>query len=901
MRRIYLSLLLASTLLAGPAFPAFAITAPEPAPAIMQVRTRIIDCIQDVGGNSRKGIVTFILTKPTTTPGGIAPAAATVSARLNAQGYFDVSIVPSAGLSPQQYYQVWFSPSGTTSRGLLGVYNIPAPTSTVTLAPYEVTDTAPAARYSFASEAAVTGLIENVSGATLEGITAENINSALGYPPDDASRKGRANGHADLDRAGKEPLAQLPPTAARIRSVEVDDAAPADGRALVFDQAAGKFRPGAVAEGEGGGGPGGLASGLVSYWKMEETSGNRADAAGANTLVPNVALTAQPGKVGLAPDFYDAAARLLSVADNPSLNFSGKSLTISAWAWQQLATASTQPAVVSKLSDDNAPASNDFVLYWDKNVGRFAFRVSNGTGLTTVTAAAPTPGLNTWYHLLAWHDKQANTVNLQVNGGEVYSAAHTGGVNHTGAPLRVAAWNGQRYWTGAVDEVGIWERALTAAEREKLYNAGAGLTHPFEDTASIVERTYTYNIKTDFKASGSAQTTTCSVSSGSKTLSCTDAKDFKVGQGVLVPGAGALSPTNDLVTTITAVDGLNFTLAAPAANTASGVTVQHDETAAVQASLNACYASGGCDVYWPRGVYNVEGPVQGGTNSILYFPLMAYGSPASTYSVRWRGETVPRLQDHNGLSPAWTTLISKRRAGSGPYPALLAALAYDASVSLNNFNFVNPVMENFYVRTKPNPSLTMFQFQRAANVTVRNVMMDTGNAATFNEVAEPTNNQAVAVYLPAQNNRSRIRVEDTSVSGFYTGFRFSEATTFGGQVVAAYGKDCFVREQGYPFTEGVVWAAECRRGLVNLSTSLFTNFTIHNEAYNPGGPEWFAASATDYFSDAGGSANGRVLYSYWIAGPGSYGTPGVSGWNNTTLCNFGTGQCKRGAGAPFSF
>ena len=32
---------------------------------------------------------------------------------------------------------------------------------------------------------------------------------------------------------------------------------------------------------------------------------------------------------------------------------------------------------------------------------------------------------------------------------------------------------------GLIDEVGLWRRVLTPAERTTLYNCGAGLTYPF--------------------------------------------------------------------------------------------------------------------------------------------------------------------------------------------------------------------------------------------------------------------------------------------------------------------------------------------------------------------------------------------------------------------------------------
>lgn len=58
------------------------------------------------------------------------------------------------------------------------------------------------------------GNVENKSSATIRGeITSNNVTTALGYTPEDASKKGAANGYAGLDANAKVPLAQLPDAA----------------------------------------------------------------------------------------------------------------------------------------------------------------------------------------------------------------------------------------------------------------------------------------------------------------------------------------------------------------------------------------------------------------------------------------------------------------------------------------------------------------------------------------------------------------------------------------------------------------------------------------------------------------------------------------------------------------
>ncbi|MGI8654211.1 MAG: GDSL-type esterase/lipase family protein [Pyrinomonadaceae bacterium] len=166
MRRQTLSFILTFALLVT----SFAELSPARAVYAQQARTHVVDTLVDASGNPRVGKVTFILTRAASSPGGIIPVGASVTAVLNAQGRFDVYLYPSTSLSPAAYYQAYFTDTTAGNQTLLGVYNIPAATTVVTLAPNRVTDTALAAQYTFASQTSVTSLSQSVSGATLASL-----------------------------------------------------------------------------------------------------------------------------------------------------------------------------------------------------------------------------------------------------------------------------------------------------------------------------------------------------------------------------------------------------------------------------------------------------------------------------------------------------------------------------------------------------------------------------------------------------------------------------------------------------------------------------------------------------------------------------------------------------------
>jgi hypothetical protein len=72
---------------------------------------------------------------------------------------------------------------------------------------------------------------------------------------------------------------------------------------------------------------------------------------------------------------------------------------------------------------------------------------------------------------------RANTINIQVNNGAIDSVPWSGGGQDSAAEFalgRRAGTESELYWSGRIDEVGIWKRLLTAEERAALYNGGQG-------------------------------------------------------------------------------------------------------------------------------------------------------------------------------------------------------------------------------------------------------------------------------------------------------------------------------------------------------------------------------------------------------------------------------------------
>lgn len=222
----------------------------------------------------------------------------------------------------------------------------------------------------------------------------------------------------------------------------------------------------------------GLLTSLISYWTLDEASGTRVDSvtASGNDLTDNNTVTQNPGIISNAAQFTAANLESLSKASNASLQTGDIDFTLAGWVYRD-SHGFQQPFGKRQ----NGTNREYFVDTTGGSPGVLRFQVSPDgvTASGIVTSTLPTLSLSTWYFVVAWHDSVANTLNIQVNDGTVYSASYSSGVYVGTSQFAIGVAESGNYWNGRVDEVGFWKRVLTATERTNLYNAGAGVTYPF--------------------------------------------------------------------------------------------------------------------------------------------------------------------------------------------------------------------------------------------------------------------------------------------------------------------------------------------------------------------------------------------------------------------------------------
>jgi hypothetical protein len=204
----------------------------------------------------------------------------------------------------------------------------------------------------------------------------------------------------------------------------------------------------------------------VGAWPFDQVSGSTTpDASGKGhdgTLVNGPTLVA--GKNGNALQFnggnqwVDPGASILDTTGN---------YTVSAWVMIDNPGGAFETAV----SQDSAGGSSEFFLQYSGADRRFAFSSLAGRALAPT---APTPGQ--WYHLVGVRDAQHSQLLLYVDGKLAGTVAYCPGAAATGhTVIGRGQYQGNQvdFWGGKLDQVHVYDRALSADEVGTLYASGS--------------------------------------------------------------------------------------------------------------------------------------------------------------------------------------------------------------------------------------------------------------------------------------------------------------------------------------------------------------------------------------------------------------------------------------------
>jgi hypothetical protein len=211
-------------------------------------------------------------------------------------------------------------------------------------------------------------------------------------------------------------------------------------------------------------------SGILAWWPGE---GNANDIIGADNGVLQGAVTFAPGEVGQAFAF-DGVQSFVTVPDSVALRLSSSDFTLSAWIFETQRNSDYQDCIVSKRGNGNT--NGWFLSVGGQRLsavtGKLYYQVSGGSDPSSVSTQVLS--LNQWHYVVVVY-RAASQIDLFIDGVLDSTASGLPMPNpNTTADLHIGDdSDGIGYnFHGKIDEVAIFNRALTSNEVASIYNAG---------------------------------------------------------------------------------------------------------------------------------------------------------------------------------------------------------------------------------------------------------------------------------------------------------------------------------------------------------------------------------------------------------------------------------------------
>ena len=280
-----------------------------------------------------------------------------------------------------------------------------------------------------------------------------------------------------------------------------------------------------------------------------------------------------------------------------------------------------------------------------------------------------------------------------------------------------------------------------------------------------------------------------------------------------------------------------------------------DDTVAIQAAIDACEAAGGGTVYFPRGVYVVNGALQdtGRSNSQLLLPRRDYAD-TEAITIVLRGEAAPSaVFSVLGATPVQNNLSVIKgtlNTGSG---SLIGAQGPVGTFEL--FTNILLRMVDITVQMPANPLLTALDLSKVAQIDLDNIEVHTGNF-DIATLAMQTTATSYGVRTPSRNNGALTRLGVVNVAGFYNGFEIAEHCV--GQSVSTWG--C---KRGFVFVAAFHASAFTRLQTVHCQTGMVFTGGEHDVSIQQYNIEHAASGTWVVTYDVDDASNYARGFLYW--------------------------------------
>ena len=235
----------------------------------------------------------------------------------------------------------------------------------------------------------------------------------------------------------------------------------------------------------------GLLIDLVSYWKMEEASGDLYDAHGSNDLTATD-LSRDTGIKDYCQSVWSTSANAM-IAN--STNMGTRTRSVSQWVKLRYASQPGTDAVFFLQQAEN-DGSWKYVLRrgtQDATLDKFRFWTEHSGGSADAfSSTVPISDNTTWHHIVWMYDNDADSKVCWVDAGKVIDNTPGQGDMNIYADADDTYVPGTNLGQGAVqgyyDEMAWWTRALTQEDVETIYNSGDGLFYDDWDSGATNDK-----------------------------------------------------------------------------------------------------------------------------------------------------------------------------------------------------------------------------------------------------------------------------------------------------------------------------------------------------------------------------------------------------------------------------
>lgn len=165
---------------------------------------------------------------------------------------------------------------------------------------------------------------------------------------------------------------------------------------------------------------------------------------------------------------FNGTSQYISVANNTAFNFT-PSITIMAWARTTNTNLLTLRQRILSRYLNAATANEQYALDLSMGMPRFLIGTTGTVSAVTGPTAAAT---GVWNHMCGTYD--GTTMRLYVNGVSVATLARSGAITSSTGIFTIgcdasSSTTRAEYFTGSIEEVRIYNRALSAGEVQTVY------------------------------------------------------------------------------------------------------------------------------------------------------------------------------------------------------------------------------------------------------------------------------------------------------------------------------------------------------------------------------------------------------------------------------------------------